>query len=525
MNDIFDLSIEDHIRIKLLEEYYLENKDNTIEIISQLGGMYQFSGTKLLEKYLYTIACESTLSNFLKVESVKSLLSFIELEEDVYDEDEESFKQIKIESNNEIKIRNDLRQSKAYEALDVVCNNLSNDHELSTPYKIDVICMLMKNEVYNDKSLTYISKIIEDQSINCDYRYKIILSLEKHNYLFFIEKLLIIFSYNEKNDILYRILSCQYLLQHFKYYEIEHILLSIAENEEIEYNLRADSSDILLNLGSEKMKVKGRELITKLGNISGKTKTIFENAQNVHVKEIEKSIMKILEQLSAVPILKVDDEFINYEYVKNKILEINDSEDIIISLNRIYMDRVLYFNNNLSNILVKLWSYIKNNENVEEMTKRLIEELKDMSGTCSSGFLSRLVNTLSGFGEMNITISYEDQIISNFCGRLNACAQKITKTDSCFYNEKYNDILVLYKVKTADKETIIEEFSENVINEMTIPSSDYIKRQSFLLFFRTYISQIREELYKEFVPEFINDSDFDLYFRKALSAYEGVSIS
>ena len=434
MDDIFDLSIEDHIRIKLLEEYYLENKDNTIEIISQLGGMYQFSGTKLLEKYLYCIACNSSISNFLKIESLKSLLSFIEFEEDIHDDDEETFKQIKIESNNEIKNRNTLRQNKAYEALDIVCNNLSNDTELSTPYKIDIIRMLMNNDVYNEKSLIYISKIIEDQNINCDYRYKVILSLEKYKH--HVEKLLILFSENDDNDILYRILSCQYLLQHFKYYNIENILLTFAENENTEYNLRADSADILLNLGSEQMKIKGREIITKLGNISGKSKTIFDNAQNVHVKEIEKSVMTILEYLSNIPILKIDDEFIDYEYVKNKITDINNSENIIISLNRIYMDRILYFNNNLSNILVKLWSYISKNENVEEMTKRLIEELEDMSGTCSSGFLSRLINTLSGFGEMNITISYEDQIISNFCGRLNAYAQKITKTDSCFYNEK-----------------------------------------------------------------------------------------
>jgi len=521
MDDIFDLSIEDHIRIKLLEEYYLENKDNTIEIISQLGGMYQFSGTKLLEKYLYTIACNSSISNFLKVESVKSLLSFIEFEEDIHEDDEETFKQIKIESNNEIKNRNTLRQNKAYEALDIVCNNLSNDTELSTPYKIDIIRMLMNNDGYNEKSLIYISKIIEDQNINCNYRYKVILSLEKFKH--HLEKLLILFSENDDNDILYRILSCQYLLQHFRYYNIENILLTFAENENTEYNLRADSADILLNLGSEQMKIKGREIITKLGNISGKSKTIFDNAQNVHVKEIEKSVMTILEYLSNIPILKIDDEFIDYEYVKNKIIEINNSENIIISLNRIYMDRILYFNNNLSNILVKLWSYISKNENVEEMTKRLIEELEDMSGTCSSGFLSRLINTISGFGEMNITISYEDQIISNFCGRLNAYAQKITKADSCFYNEKYNDILILYKFKDdCDKKDIIEEFSENVINEMTIPSSDYTKRQSFLLFFRTHMSQLREELYKEFVPEFINNSDFDLYFRKALSVYDGV---
>jgi hypothetical protein len=54
------------------------------------------------------------------------------------------------------------------------------------------------------------------------------------------------------------------------------------------------------------------------------------------------------------------------------------------------------------------------------MKNRLLEELIEMSGTCSSGFASRLVNVISGFGDFNITISWKDQIIANFSGRLNA---------------------------------------------------------------------------------------------------------
>ena len=53
-------------------------------------------------------------------------------------------------------------------------------------------------------------------------------------------------------------------------------------------------------------------------------------------------------------------------------------------------------------------------ENEEEMRKRMLEELEEMSATCSTGFASRLINVISGFGEFNIRISWEDQIIANF---------------------------------------------------------------------------------------------------------------
>ena len=60
----------------------------------------------------------------------------------------------------------------------------------------------------------------------------------------------------------------------------------------------------------------------------------------------------------------------------------------------------------------------------------------------------------------------------------------------------------------------------NVLNEMILQSSDFQNRQSFLLFFRTSMLAIREEMYEEF-KGLISDDDFDLFFRKSIFTYEG----
>ena len=532
---ILDLSLRYETRIKFIYRYYLENQNNAIEIISRISGMYQFSGAKILEKYLNGIALETNLSDFLNVEAVKGLLSFTEFEEDIYDKDDDEMKEIKTESNDAIRQRNELRQNIAYETLNIICSRLGN--ELATPYKIDVICSLMENEKYKEESSLYFIKIIDDNGIDCDYRYKSILSLERkkiRDVKFHLYKSLLSFMRNINNLMMYRILSSQYLLQSIKELmtddelkEVEQNLLEFAENEDNEYNLRADASDVLLSLGSEEMKIKGREIIMKLG---GKGKTIFDNKQNVHVKEIEKSVMIILETICYVPIIKLEDDFINFDYVDEEIQklvkdEVNDKEKILVSLNRIRMDRTLYsaLSITLSIVMVKLWSYICSNENKDEMQKRLLQELEDMAGTCSSGFISRLVNTISGFGDLSIKISFEDQIVSNFSARLNSYAQRICDDDSIFRDKAFEDVKKLHNSENPDetKDTIIGNFYDSVLNEMMLSSSDYRNRPSFLLFFRTYMSKIREEMFKEFI-EYVSESEFDLYFRKALSYYDGI---
>ena len=563
--NIFDMNLSLELRIQIISKYYLIYPEDFIEIISRIKGMYSFSGTKSLEKFVYSIITETKLSSFLKIELVMSLLNFKEMEEDIFEKDDESFKEIKRKSNDEIKIRNDSRNILAYKALNIVCSEL--DVELSTPYKVETIYELMKNENYKYESLFYFLKIINNKILDCDYRYKTILSLERRdivNKKFFIFETCLEFLKKEFNFTMYRILSGQNLLQNFEMEDsvknnVENILLSFSKDEDLEYNLRADAADVLLNLGSENMKKEGRNIIFSLGQINGVNKTIFDNAQNVHVKDIEKSVLDIIIKLSNYPTIKLDDKNpIDYEYVQLKInnlldellkydsdLDMVKKNRIQISFNRIYMDKALYFNNSVSNILVKVWSYIENNEYKTEMQKRLIEELDEMSGTCSSGFASRIVNSITGFGEFDLHISWEDQIVSNFSGRLNAYARKIANEDSLFFKDKvFSEVFKLFIIdnklfsgmnlniedrkkkyllnkKLHDvKIECIEEFSEHVINEMTVTSSKFANRQHFLLFFKTYMTLIYNELFEEF-KELITESEFDLAFRRAISVYEG----
>lgn len=586
---ILDLSLDQETRLEAFEKFYQKNGEDSIEILSRLSGMYQFSGTKILQNFLYSICMHSIVSSFLKLESAKSLLSFEEATEKIYPKDDKELSNIKTESNEKIIQRNNERKILAYIALNFVCSNLYN---LSTPCKIEAVCILMQNTEYKEQSNLYFKNIILDQSISCDYRYKSILSLERKNIIdkdYFITNACLQFLEDIQNMTMYRILSGQYLLQKCSLSEttknmIEKILLAFAEDTALDYNLRADAADTLLSLASDQTKIKAREIIYLLGRSEGDVKTIFDNAQNVHTTEVENSVLEILEFFSTITLLEIDKQEITFTYVSDKIEKImkdrecktcntkkednycsekcsiifKKHQNISVSLNRIYMDRVLYskYNNTLSNILLKVWTFLTGHEHEQEMKERLLEELDEMSGLCSTGFVSRLVNVISGFGKFNIRISWEDQIVANFTGRLNALARKITNKDSLYYSTKLDDVIELYlnynseikndiiesitlSNKLTDKPNMkeiihkylqddrdnkiqnsVENFSENVINEMTISSSSFKDRQSFLLFFRTSMLPIREEMYNEF-KDYISDTDFDLFFRKAIYTYEG----
>lgn len=543
---LFDYEIDIKERIELLNKY-----EDAYDVVKQISGMYEFSGTRILQEYLIFIVKTSTISSIIKSDAVKSLFAFQEFQEIIRDSDSEEMKIIKTESNDSIKKRNELRLSRAYDTLKFLCENF--DNQIATPYKIDMIHMLMRNPHYFETSNAAMKKVIQDSNISFDYRYKCILSLENKkdipNREKFSVNLLTCFIENTSNLVTYRILASQNILQNFILdinvrIKFETILLTFANDLELDYNVRADSCDTLINLGVDAtIKSEANSILTALGSVYGTVKTVYDDAQNVHNKKIDETALPIIKFL-----LQIDSKTMDYQIVIAEIqLRLKESafsevknEKIQLSLNRIAIDRSLYHNTSLTTILTKIWFYIMNNEkNKEELQKRLFEELEEMSGTCTSGFLMRLLNTLSGFDDdLSLKISYEDQIVANFIGRLNASAKKITDKDSPFYKERLQDVIKLHldkekieyandiqvyieKLSPEEIDDIISDFSGNVLMEMCENSSNWSKRLDFLLFFRTYLSQIREELFSEF-KSYITDTEFDLYIRKAISTYEGV---
>lgn len=526
---LMDGSVDVKLRIAMLYKYYKKHGEaQCTEIISRITTMYQFSGTKILEKYLYEICTKSKISPFLKITSAKSLCSF------------------------------DPKKEIGYKALDTVCQDMT---DVATPCKIDAICLLMCHKSYKINARNYFCIIINNQELECDYRYKTILSLENKKLDeqdYFIHESMLEFFCNNSNRTLYRILAGQYLIQKCNISQdekenLEITIMSFSQDPELDYNLRADAADVILSLGSIENKIKAREIIMILGRKDGKVKTIFDNAQNVHIDEIEKSVLDALEFLSGIDIKTISNvpgsSPITFEYVKKQIedeLEKSKPEEkgikmekyeenkdkINISLNRIYMDRALYscYNCSLIHILLKIWTYITTHKSETDMKTRLLEELIDMSGTCSSGFSSRLVNVISGFGDFNLSISWRDQIIANFTGRLNARARNITNEEKLQENGKLYNISK-YVCDCCDNNLIDDvfhrkkllsqliDFQGSVLEEMSLNCNDFAQRKTFLKFFRKNMLGIRQELHLEF-KEYIQDTDFDLYFRAAISNYE-----
>ncbi|OUW96016.1 MAG: hypothetical protein CBD97_02045 [Pelagibacteraceae bacterium TMED237] len=647
---IFNMHLKKIDRIKAMEMYYEQNKENSIELINRMIGMYQLSGVTSIKDFLQTICQNENIPTIMKLEIIKGLIDYEEFEEEIDDDDTIEEKENKKRVNLIIQEKNKILQEENSCLLDLICANLT---EVPTPCRIEAVFLLMNYEDYKLQSIKYFIHIINDQNIDCEYRYNAILTLEKKSLTFmsgfllelfhnkeFVDNLLSTFkhitlkefpdfkpdnendtyfelllsrlSYDSIKDFFkqylpekdnyyenflfkaqlnfcleyfnmtyYKILSCQYLLQKFNLVEsqkniIQQELLKFAEDTGLDYDRRADAADVLLRLGTDSFKDHARNIIMILGSIESTGKTIFDNAQNVHIEEVEKSVLEILEFFSDLPLLKINDiAVINISFIKDQIQKIlKDKKEKIkceeeenfkkyenkinVSLKRIEMDRALYskYNNTLENILLKVWTYLTQHEYKDEMIARLLEELEEMSGTCSTGFASRLINVISGFGEFNIKISWEDQIVSNFYGRLNAKARLLENKDNIFITEKYEDIVELWlnypqnedlkntlmekSIKNNAKNIkkyVIEEFlrenkeekikecyecfSFGVLGEMTISSSNSYQRKNFSLFLRTFIPEIKEEMYSEF-NEYMDDTTFDLYMRKAIMKYENL---
>jgi hypothetical protein len=152
---------------------------------------------------------------------------------------------------------------------------------------------------------------------------------------------------------------------------------------------------------------------------------------------------------------------------------------------------------------MKIWQIIKEHEYRETLTQRIFEELIEMSGSCSSGHISRLVNVLSGFeinGKlMKLTIDYKDEMISVMMSKINKKISEIGLSG-----------------KEAD-----EEYQNNILEEM-MWTSNFERRINFNRFFRENVIQIRDDLFREYVidQKLMDIEIFEINFRSILEKFE-----
>jgi hypothetical protein len=123
-----------------------------------------------------------------------------------------------------------------------------------------------------------------------------------------------------------------------------------------------------------------------------------------------------------------------------------------------------------------------------ELEKRLVEEMREMYNTCSSGYLVRFANVFTGFLENGgVFIGWDEQILSIFYAKINLAISTSLNRD-----------IILENLIEADEEDKAE----------------------FQTLLRTSLPDIIESIREEF-KEHIPESDIDIYIRRALSVFEG----
>ena len=403
---------------------------------------------------------------------------------------------------------------------------LCSDKTLKLDYRIESILFLFASGEEEERNICLVTvlEIIGNHEYESESRYKIISSfISKTGIKTFFNNSKLKIPYEEefccvlqtaffedvKNDVSYRILSGQHLLQMGKSVsferkrEIVKILFDIASFVTHKENIRADALDVILRLGEPDEKTKSRQLLGTLGMVADgslrkfiKPKTIYDDSQNVHDHSIAEHVQNYLEKIvntsSKYPIQKFDK--VNEEIsaclrvlmpVTSKIDNKTHRHAVYKALLRISIDTATFTQNNvtLAEIISHVWSKIHSGEYdkimVECLEQRIIDELIDMEGTCSSGHACRFVNVLS-IVEETLKISWDVQLKANVSGRMGV------KIRDC-KDEDLQAAIALGMLEDADEED----------------------RKMYLGFVEEKLVEIEKELYEEFVEGgYIKEKEF-----------------
>lgn len=434
--------------------------ENIEELVSKLSVMFRFSPISSLRNYLIDICYHTNIELVYKLDISYSL------------------------------IVNDSSTDKGFEILEYCCGtDTFKTNVLNGSAKVNAIFTLYQCDIYKTKAVSYLQYFLTNKDNSELFRYKTLQSSQK------------IFTLNEWVDtcwvfitistVRYTILTLQHMLNvdadRDNKIKCEDYLLAIAKNqldENLDENARADACDVLIQMGYNYVNIAEKILLEELG---GGRKNIYTNSQNVHAKEVETSAIEIIYKLTNTV---KREQYTNEQLFEKWCVSLQDEYPMISkSLVRVQLDKTRFKNLpefSLQQIFVLCCEYIEQSDYKDMLKERLVEELKEMQDTCSSGYITRLANVFSGFNGMQVRISWEDAIITKFSLILNKYIEQSVNCD---------DIL----------ESMLETRYENKL--------------VFLRFFRDHVAKLREDLWHEFKND-IDDVDFDLYFKKALTNYE-----
>lgn len=145
------------------------------------------------------------------------------------------------------------------------------------------------------------------------------------------------------------------------------------------------------------------DVVNRVCDRAAKFKDVYSDGQNVHNHGIQEVVRDIKKEIPT-------DSVINLElYIAEIQKEICITPARERALERIETDASSL---NLQNVLCYVWSIIRQSDHKVELIKRLEQELDETSNKCVTGYVTRLLNVLSGFHGSGITISIADELAS-----------------------------------------------------------------------------------------------------------------
>ncbi len=400
-----------------------------------------------------------------------------------------------------------------YEAME----HLACEDELDLKIRLDCVKFIFSSESKRDLAQECLISIIENDKYSCKDRYTAIADYATNkgirtSYNFqkilepydedFVYSIQYNFFHNAKNDLNYRVLSGQNLLQMSclesdTKAEIINFLFEVSNSETNEHSLRADAIDVVYRLGTKEQKIQARKIITKLGfSAEGRLKrvlgTIYDNSMNMHDEVIEGTAFSYVLKVTSNTDRQY--ELLSYDAVKDQIFQFLksyysenafDRNKALAAMHHIHIDTAVFTSDHVTNaeFMCHVWSMINSNmytsDQKTELKKLMAQELVCMESYCSSNFMIRFVNVMSLVDD-TIQISWSDQIIANFSGRMNA------KIRDCGDSDLY-DTLTLGMMKNADE-------------------SD---RKTYIDYIESHMTGIIKDLRNEFVDNgFVKDDLF-----------------
>lgn len=255
--------------------------------------------------------------------------------------------------------------------------------------------------------------------------------------------------YTHAEPLTYHMLAAQFVLAHpIQSYPMIRSHVKHAQNalyriaaQPNAVHVRSDAADMLLRLGTEKFRAAGERVIHELGHayVDARQRTVYTNAQNAHdVQNVQAVLQELMSEAPDTPDVTLDDVF----------TFLQPHEHALESFQRIVLDTATYGGYALTDVFRGVYRRIVVSPHRAQLERRLIEELTDMNGWCSTGHLVRLLNVFQGFGGA-LTIDARQEVRAAVFARLQYAMRK-----SCA-PELQEELMLAFC--SADK-TLLEEF-------------------------------------------------------------------